>query len=281
VENEIVKIEAQQLERITWNDDEIQLIKDTVAKGTDDLQFKLFLYQAKRTGLDPLAKQIHAVLRYNDQSKKHDMAIQTGIDGYRLTADRTKCYAGSDEPKFIEGNPYPTSCTVTIYKIVGGVRCPFTATAFWKEYYPGDSKAGFFWRKMPHGQLAKCAEALALRKGFPAELSGVYTHEEMQQSEGIVTNYEDVTVKLDGKEIDKDQKQEPEQEQKQEPKKEITYPPNLQKLIAAMMNNAAKLPELFKKDVREIVARKTELTDAQLVEWLAAIDFHLTNEAAK
>jgi len=68
---------------------------------------------------------------------------------------------------------------------------------------------------------------------------------------------------------------------KHEPKKEITYPPNLQKLIAAMMNNAAKLPELFKKDVREIVARKTELTDAQLVEWLAAIEFHLTNEATK
>lgn len=261
MENAIVKADENQLERISWTPEQVQLIKDTVAKGTDDLQFKLFLYQAQRTGLDPLAKQIHAVLRYNDQSKKHDMAIQTGIDGYRLTADRTKCYAGSDEPKFTEGSPYPLSCTVTIYKIVGGVRCPFTATAFWKEYYPGESKAGFFWRKMPHGQLAKCAEALALRKGFPAELSGVYTHEEMQQSGEIITDYQEVTIKP---EITQD-------EQIQGPVNKTIKNPILTDLYNLATTHKAKLTDGTKAELKTLFDAKQEITREVFADWLDKI----------
>ena len=97
-------------------------------------------------------------------------------------ADRTGKYAGNDEPVF-DGRigEYPAKATVTVWKIVGGVRCNFSASAYWQEYYPGDIK-GFQWRKMPHVMLAKCAEAAALRKAFPADLSGVYTHDEMEQA---------------------------------------------------------------------------------------------------
>lgn len=169
--------------------DQIELAKRTVAVGATDDEFAMFLYQAKRTGLDPLSRQIHFVKRQGKGT------IQTGIDGYRLIADRTGLYAGSDDYRFDEGlssyehgesdRGFPKTATVTVYKIVGGQRAPFVATARWDEYYPGD-KQGFMWRKMPYLMLGKCAEALALRKAFPAELSGVYTNEEMEQAGGRV-----------------------------------------------------------------------------------------------
>jgi len=172
-------------------EEQINLIKDTVAKGATDMELKLFLHQCKKTGLDPLAHQIYLVKRWNNKLKKNDMTIQTGIDGYRVVADRTGKYAGSDDYKFDEGlteykmlqekKTQPTTATVSVYKMVNNVRCSFTATARWDEYYPGD-KQGFMWKKMPFLMLGKCAEALALRKAFPQELSGVYVKEEMEQA---------------------------------------------------------------------------------------------------
>jgi hypothetical protein len=76
----------------------------------------------------------------------------------------------------------PTTATATVYKSVDGMRTAFTATAAWNEYFPGEAQ-GFMWKKMPYLMIGKCAEALALRKAFPAELSGVYTNEEMMQAD--------------------------------------------------------------------------------------------------
>jgi hypothetical protein len=138
-------------------------------------------------------------MRYNKKEQRNVMSIQTGIDGYRLIADRTGQYAGSDDYTFdfnqtqyehmMGGKKEPTTATVTVHKIVQGHRVPFTATAAWNAYYPGD-KMGFMWKKMPHLMLGKCAEALALRKAFPAELSGVYTREEMEQAGGEIIDVE-------------------------------------------------------------------------------------------
>jgi phage recombination protein Bet len=157
-----------------WTPDQVELIQRTVANGTTNDEFKLFLYTAKRTGLDPLVRQIHAVKRAGK------MAIQTAIDGYRLIADRTGKYAGNDDPVF-DDEKTPRKASVTVYKIVDGQRCPFTATARWEQYFPGETQ-GFMWKKMPHLMLGKCAEALALRKAFPAEMGGVYVQEEMEQA---------------------------------------------------------------------------------------------------
>ena len=170
---------------MAWTPDQVDLIKRTVAKGATDDELQLFMYQAKRTGLDPLSRQIHFVKRGNQGT------IQTGIDGYRLLADRSGKYAGSDDYRFDEGlteydhikakRGTPTTATVTIYKLVGGQAVPFTASVRWEEYYPGKSQ-GFMWEKMPYLMVGKTAEALALRKAFPAEMSGIYTDSEMDQA---------------------------------------------------------------------------------------------------
>jgi hypothetical protein len=93
-------------------------------------------------------------------------------------------YAGSDE-SWDEQDGRLVSATVTVRKVVAGQVCGFTATARFSEYVQTgkDGKPMGLWAKMPHRMLAKCAEALALRKAFPQDLSGLYTAEEMSQAD--------------------------------------------------------------------------------------------------
>jgi phage recombination protein Bet len=166
--------------------EKIELIKQTVAKGATDLELELFLHACKRTGLDPLMKQVYAIKRWSNTDNREVMSFQTGIDGYRLIADRTGKYAGSDEPSFmVSADGLPEVASVTVTKMVDGVPCKFSASARWGEYVQKNrqNQPTSMWLKMPFLMLGKCAEALALRKAFPAELSGVYTHEEMMQAD--------------------------------------------------------------------------------------------------
>lgn len=181
---------------INFSEEEIGLIKTQICKPKDreatDTELKYFMAVSKQAGLNPFFKQIYAVFRKVKDHKTNTynevMSIQTSIDGFRLTADRTRAYAGSDQPQFEymdtdTRQAQPIRAYVTVYKIVGGVRCPFTAEASWDEFYPGDNANGTMWRKMPRIMLAKCAEAQALRKAFPAELGQLYTSEEMQRTQ--------------------------------------------------------------------------------------------------
>ena len=161
-----------------FSSDQVDLIKRTIAKGATNDELQLFINQCQRTGLDPFNRQIYFV-KYGG-----NMSIITGIDGYRLQADRTGKYAGNDDPVFEERDGKIIKASVTVYKIVKGVRCAFTATARWEEYASDKNPQ---WKKMPYTMLGKCAEALALRKAFPAELSGLYTKEEMDQADNKAT----------------------------------------------------------------------------------------------
>jgi phage recombination protein Bet len=161
---------------VTLTPDKITLIKATVAKGCTDNELQLFLHACQKTGLDPLMKQIYAVKRGGS------MAIQTGIDGFRLIAERTGKYSPGREPSFVydENETQIISATAYIKKMTpDGTWHEVAATAMFEEYCPG----GQFWTKMPHVMIAKVAEALALRRAFPMELSGVYSTEEMTQAD--------------------------------------------------------------------------------------------------
>jgi phage recombination protein Bet len=152
-----------------------------------------FLSVAKKLQLDPVLKQIYPVYRWDSRAGKEKMVIQTGIDGFRLIAQRTGQYGGSDDPVYtVEDSFNPTNgdtvkqfkATVTVKKIVEGVSYYVAASARWNEYaQKGKDKAGKeyytgLWASMPYNQLGKCAEALALRKAFPQDLSGLYISEE-------------------------------------------------------------------------------------------------------
>lgn len=167
-----------------------------IPQGTPDGTIKMFARFCGESNLSPFKRQVHLVKR------GEKFTIQTGIDGYRAIANRTGLYAGSDDYLFDEGigeyemikdtRKYPTTAKASVYRLVGGVRCPFTATAGWKEYSQSyNGKLGTMWEKMPFLMLGKCAEALALRKAFPEELAGLYTDEEMSQA----TTTEDYTPK--------------------------------------------------------------------------------------
>ena len=185
-----------------WSLEQLDLVKRTICRGGTNDELALFQHVCEKAGLDPFARQIYAVKRWDSASKKEVMAIQTGIDGFRLIADRTGKYAGSDDPIFDEGiSQYehiksgrgnPTIATVTVYKIVANQRVPFTASANW-EAYKGTKKGGgltHFWATKGYLMLSKCAESLALRKAFPAELSGLYTRDEMQQADNVTHEHQ-------------------------------------------------------------------------------------------
>ena len=188
MENEMTVAENKTgVPALTFTPEQIELIKRTVCKGATDDEFALFLYTATRLGLNPLAHQIHAVKRYDSASGIEVMAIQTGIDGYRLNADRTGKYAPGREPSFVYEGKNVVSATAYVKKLVGGTWHEVAATAHMSEYAAKkkDGTMTNMWATKPHIMLAKCAEALALRRAFPAELSGLYTDEEMQQADSM------------------------------------------------------------------------------------------------
>lgn len=181
------------VKRIDFDESQIALIKSQVApKATDD-ELKLFVYQAQKTGLDPLARQIYAIHRWNGQQKKEVMTIQTSIDGFRVIAERSGDYGGQDEPMFIDvisddGKKTDKYCKVTVYRFRGDTRYPAAVgVAYWSEYAQRDKDGNVtgMWARMPRTMLAKVAEALALRKAYPQDLSGLYTNDEMNQADEL------------------------------------------------------------------------------------------------
>jgi len=167
--------------------DHLALIRRTIAKDATDTELELFLYDNARRGLHPLDRLLH----FTKRGGKYTPV--TSIDLMRSRAAATGEYAGQDDAVF--GNTPTASSSgfialgpahpgffssVTVYRLVQGQRCPFTATARWSEYKPDQD---FIWRRMPHVMLGKCAEALALRKAFPQELAGLYEASELAQAD--------------------------------------------------------------------------------------------------
>ncbi len=197
-----VREQAGEIALASWNREQVEVIKTIICPGASDAELSLFGEVCKRTGLDPFARQIYGIMRSQRQQVNGNwktvekLSIQTSIDGFRLIAERSGKYAGQLGPLWCGedgvwrdvwlSSDYPAAAKVGVMKV--GFREPLWATARWDSYVQTHTKdgkqiVGSMWAKMPDVMLAKVAESLALRRAFPAELSGLYTSDEMAQAD--------------------------------------------------------------------------------------------------
>ncbi len=197
------------LRSLDFTNNQLALIRKTVAADTNQDEFELFVHTAKHLRLDPLRRQIYAFVFSKDKPDKRRMSIIVAIDGFRAIADRTGCYRpDEDEPTFeidqalkSATNPIGlVKATVRVWKHSHGDWHKVTASAYWDEYAPikdewGEGEDGRRrktgkqaldqsgnWPKMPRLMLAKVAEALALRTAWPDDFSNDYAAEEVDRS---------------------------------------------------------------------------------------------------
>ncbi len=178
-----------------FSQSQIDLIKRTICKGATNDELALFIQQAARTGLDPFSRQIYAIKRWDSKESREIMQTQVSIDGMRLVAERSGKYAGQLGPFWTaDGKEWrevwldsklPAAAKVAVLR--SDFKEPLWAVATFDAYKQTkkDGSLSPMWAKMPALMLAKCAESLALRKAFPMELSGLYSAEEMMQSEPV------------------------------------------------------------------------------------------------
>lgn len=164
-----------------WSESQQAALKQLGLSQASQGDLKVFFHQSQRTGLDPFARQIYMINRGGK------FTIQTSIDGFRIVAQRSGNYGGQTPAEWcgedgvwkdvwLDKKP-PLAARIGVY--YKDTPNPTYAVAKWDSY----AQTSPIWSKMPDLMLAKCAEALALRKAFPNDLSGLYTNDEMSQAD--------------------------------------------------------------------------------------------------
>jgi phage recombination protein Bet len=174
----------------------IGVLTNSLYPGAASGSIKLVIGYCKAAGLDPMQKPVHIVPMWDNKAKQMRDVVMPGIGLYRTQAARSGEYAGVTEPEFGDDITesvggvqitYPKWCKVTVRRLLpNGTVVDFTAKELWKENYATKGKDSVapnaMWLRRPYAQLAKCAEAQALRKAFP-EFGAQPTADEMEGRE--------------------------------------------------------------------------------------------------
>lgn len=182
---------------------QLDLIRKTYAKDCNNEEFDLFIAQAQRAGLDPFRKQITAIVHNKKNPEKRQLTVITTIDGFRVIAARHGDYRPMDARPVIETdenakdpltNPEGiVRAEVRVWKRFGSEWHPMVGEAYWTEFAPmkdewvngdrtGRKILNDTWKNMPRLMLVKCAEAQALRRGWPEDIGGLYTEDEIART---------------------------------------------------------------------------------------------------
>ena len=173
-------------EQTGFTDVQLAALQNLGVATNSRAEVEMFFHQAKASGLDPFKREIYMITR------KGKPTIQTGIDGFYKIADRVSRKTGGtwgipetywcgDDGQWVDvwlSPKAPAAAKVVVER--DGSR--FTTVATTAEYMA----EGPLWKKMPARMIAKCAEALAIRRAFPDDLSGLHTSEEMAQADAPV-----------------------------------------------------------------------------------------------
>ena len=180
---------------VQQEDELIYTLQTSLYVGAKVESVRMVMSYCKAAGLDVMQKPVHLVPMWNAKAGAMLDVVMPGIGLYRTQASRTGQFAGMSEPEFgamitekIDGVDvvYPEYAKCTVKRALdNGVIAEFTAIEYWKENYAvkgGKEKSiapNSMWLKRPRGQIAKCAQAQALRIAFP-ELGAAPTAEEME-----------------------------------------------------------------------------------------------------
>jgi phage recombination protein Bet len=172
------------VETFRFTQDQRKLILDTCCGGASASEAAVLVGIAEMRGLNPLTQECYFVQRWDSQKGRQVWAVQISIDAMRIKAEESGLYSGQDEPEYEyeAGSKVPALARVKVYRRDWDRPC--VGVARYSEYVQRkkDGSATRFWSEMPHNQLAKCAEAIALRKAFPRRLAKLYTADEMAQA---------------------------------------------------------------------------------------------------
>lgn len=190
--NALAKTETTALAAMTEGE-LMRVLQSSLYPGAAPESIKMVLGYCKAAGLDPMQKPVHIVPMWDGKAKQMRDVVMPGVNLYRTQAARSGECAGVTEPEFgpdvtedLGGKriTYPQWCRISVARrLPTGEIVQFTAREFWRENYATAGKEtqapNAMWTKRPYGQIAKCAEAQALRKAFP-EIASQPTADEME-----------------------------------------------------------------------------------------------------